>query len=219
MKKELFANEGEGWELFKQYARAIEEAKPKYFLYENNYRISKNIVEAITMILGVEPIMIDSALVSAQRRKRLYWTNIPDVHQPNDKGIVLKDVYMPDETLVRTDARIIKTAVKKQNYVQYAVNEKHLTSQAFRLYYLNGKAPTIARCRTESKCNILIDENDLSKYKIISPIEAERLQTLPDNYTDGVCCASPFERRAQSEGGELHADVHRRNPAVAERPL
>lgn len=203
VKKELFTNEGEGWELFKQYARAIEEAKPKYFLYENNYRISKNIVEAITAILGVEPIMIDSALVSAQRRKRLYWTNIPDVHQPNDKGIVLKDVYIPDETLVRTDARIIKTAVKKQNYVQYAVNEKHLTSQAFRLYYLNGKAPTIARCRTESKCNILIDENDLSKYKIISPIEAERLQTLPDNYTDGV----PKTRRFEAIGNGWTVDV------------
>lgn len=203
VKKELFANEGEGWELFKQYARAIEEAKPKYFLYENNYRISKNIVEAITAILGVEPIMIDSALVSAQRRKRLYWTNIPDVHQPNDKGLVLKDVYMPDETLVRTDARIIKTAVKKQNYVQYAVNEKHLTSQPFRLYYLNGKAPTIARCCTESKCNILIDENDLSKYKIISPIEAERLQTLPDNYTYGV----PKTRRFEAIGNGWTVDV------------
>ena len=79
VKKELYINEGEGWELFKQYARALEEAKPKYFLYENNYRISKNIVAAITSILGVEPIMIDSALVSAQRRKRLYWTNIPNV--------------------------------------------------------------------------------------------------------------------------------------------
>lgn len=203
VKKELFANEGEGWELFKQYARAIEEAKPKYFLYENNYRISKNIVEAITAMLGVEPIMIDSALVSAQRRKRLYWTNIPDVHQPNDKGIVLKDVYMPDETLVRTDARILKTAAKKQNYVQYAVNEKHLTSQAFRLYYLNGKAPTIARCRTESKCNILIDENDLSKYKIISPVEAERLQTLPDNYTAGV----PKTRRFEAIGNCWTVDV------------
>lgn len=151
VKKELFANEGEGWELFKQYARAIEEAKPK----------------------------------------------------PNDKGIVLKDVYMPDETLVRTDERIIKTAVKKQNYVQYAVNEKHLTSQPFRLYYLNGKAPTIARCCTESKCKILIDENDLSKYKIISPIEAERLQTLPDNYTDGV----PKTRRFEAIGNGWTVDV------------
>lgn len=202
-KKELFINEGMGWELFKQYARALEEAKPRYFLYENNYRISQNIVEAITEMLGVQPIMIDSALVSAQRRKRLYWTNIPDVKQPQDRGLVLRDVFEPDESLVRTDERILATAVRKQNYVQYAVNDKHSTSQAFRLYYLDGKSPTIARCRTESKCNILIDETDLSTFKIISPVEAERLQTLPDNYTEGV----PKTRRFESIGNGWTVDV------------
>ena len=193
VKKELYINEGEGWDLFKEYARAIEEVQPKYFLYENNYRISKNIVTAITSILGVDPILIDSSLVSAQRRKRLYWTNIPDVTLPEDKGITLKDIYIPDKSLIRRDERILSTAVKKNNYIQYAVNDKHLTSQAFRLYYLTGKSPTIARCRTESKCNMLIDENDLSVYKIISPVEAERLQTLPDNYTEGVAKTRRFE--------------------------
>lgn len=203
VKKELFINEGEGWELFKQYARALEEAKPKYFLYENNYRISQNIVEAITSFLGVQPIMIDSALVSAQRRKRLYWTNIPNIQQPEDKGILLKDIFIPDDSLVRTDERILNTAVMKKKYVQYAVNEKHSTSQAFRLYYLDGKSPTIARCRTESKCNILIDEADLSTFKIISPVEAERLQTLPDNYTEGV----PKTRRFEAIGNGWTVDV------------
>lgn len=203
VKKELFINEGEGWELFKQYVRIIEEVKPKYFLYENNYRISKNIIDEITTILGVKPIMIDSSLVSAQRRKRLYWTNIPNVTQPKDKGVLLKDIYVPDPNLVKRDERIVKTAVKKRNYIQYATNEKHLTSQAFRLYYLNGKSPTIARCRTESKCNILIDENDISTYKIISPLEAERLQTLPDNYTDCV----PKTRRFEAIGNGWTVDV------------
>lgn len=203
VKKERFINEGEGWELFKQYARAIKEVNPRYFLYENNYRISKNIVEAITDILGVQPILIDSSLVSAQRRKRYYWTNIPNVKQPKDKGILLKDVYIPDESLIRTDERIINTAVMKRNYVQYSVNDRHSTSQAFRLYYLDGKSPTIPRTRTDSKCNILIDKNDLSKYKIISPIEAERLQTLPDNYTDCV----PKTRRFEAIGNGWTVDV------------
>lgn len=203
VKKELFINEGEGWELFKQYVRLLEEVQPKYFLYENNYRISKNIIDEITAILGVEPIMIDSSLVSAQRRKRLYWTNIPNVSQPEDKGILLKDVYVPDPSLIKRDERILKTAIKKRNYIQYAANEKHLTSQAFRLYYLTGKSPTIARCRTESKCNILINENDLSTYKIISPIEAERLQTLPDNYTEGF----PKTRRFEVIGNGWTVDV------------
>lgn len=203
IKKEKYINEGIGWELFKHYARALEECKPRYFLYENNYRISKNIVDAISDILGVSPIMIDSALVSAQRRKRLYWTNIPNVTQPNDRGLLLKDIYIPDETLIRTDKRIKDTAVRKTNYVQYAVNAKNTTSQAFRLYYLNGKAPTIARCRTESKTNILVDDNDICTYKIISPIEAERLQTLPDNYTEGV----PKTRRFEAIGNGWTVDV------------
>lgn len=213
-KKELFINEGIGWELFKQYARAKEEVKPKYFLYENNYRISQNIVDAITSILGVEPIMIDSALVSAQRRKRLYWTNIPNVKQPEDRNLCLRDIFVQDEALVRHDDRIPKTAIRKRNYVQYSVNDKHLTSQAFRLYYLDGKSPTIARCRTESKCNILIDDNDLSTYKIISPIEAERLQTLPDNYTEGVPKTRRFEALGNGWTVDVIAHIFRQIPEV-----
>ena len=203
IKKERFINEGMGWELFKQYCRALEEARPKYFLYENNYRMPENIKENITECLGVNPIMIDSALVSAQRRKRLYWTNIPNVTQPQDKGVLLRDIYLHDEKLVKQDDRILKTGVCKKNYVQYAVNDNHSTSQQFRLYYLDGKSPTIPRCRTESKCNILLDKNDLSKYKIISPIETERLQTLPDNYTDGV----PKTRRFEAIGNGWTVDV------------
>ncbi len=202
-KKELFINEGIGWELFKQYARALEEAKPKFFLYENNYRISQNIVEAITSILGVEPIMINSALVSAQNRKRLYWTNIPNVQQPQDKGLLLKDIYIPDEKLVRRDERILKHAVATENYIKYDLTGKGHFSQQDRLYRLNSKSPTIARCRTETKTNMLIDPDDWAKYKIISPVEAERLQTLPDNYTDCV----PKTRRFEAIGNGWTVDV------------
>lgn len=76
-----------GWKLFERYLEAKKIAQPKYFLYENNYGIAQEIQDAISEKLGVEPIMIDSALVSAQRRKRLYWTNIPGVQQPEDKGM------------------------------------------------------------------------------------------------------------------------------------
>ncbi len=194
VQKENHINTGEGWKLFMKYVNALNIIKPKFFLYENNYRIPQEIQDAITNNLKVKPIMIDSALVSAQRRKRLYWTNIPNVKLPKDKGILIKDILVSDDALIRVDKRILQTAQKKKNYIQYSVNDKHLTSQAFRLYYLDGKAPTQARCRTESKCNILIDENDISKYKIISPLECERLQTLPDNYTDvGISKTARFE--------------------------
>lgn len=83
---------GIGFDLFMQYVRALREAKPKYFLYENNFSISQEIKEEISKQLGVEPIMINSALVSGQSRKRCYWTNIPNVTIPEDKGIMCYDV-------------------------------------------------------------------------------------------------------------------------------
>lgn len=64
---------GMGWELFCQYVRAIKEAKPKFFIYENNKSMSKTIRESITKTFGFEPVCINSALVSAQNRQRLYW--------------------------------------------------------------------------------------------------------------------------------------------------
>lgn len=84
--------EGVGWELFKNYLIAMEKYKPDYFLYENNKSMSQAIRAQITRELGVEPIMINSALVSAQNRQRLYWTNIPGVDQPEDRGIMLRDI-------------------------------------------------------------------------------------------------------------------------------
>ena len=77
--------------LFFEYVRLVNELKPKYFLLEN-VKMKQESKDIITKYMGVEPIEINSALVSAQTRKRLYWTNIPNVGQPKDKGIVLKDI-------------------------------------------------------------------------------------------------------------------------------
>lgn len=84
--------DGMGGKLFMEYVRALRESGCKYFLYENNNSIHQNIKDFISEQLGVKPIMINSALVSAQQRKRCYWTNIPNVSQPADKGILLKDI-------------------------------------------------------------------------------------------------------------------------------
>ena len=83
---------GIGWELFHNYLIALEKYKPDFFLYENNKSISVAIREQITKELSVEPIEINSALVGAQNRQRLYWTNIPGVGQPKDKSILLRDI-------------------------------------------------------------------------------------------------------------------------------
>lgn len=92
---------GMGWELFSQYVRALREAEPRYFLYENNKSMSAAIRSSITETFGFEPILINSALVSAQNRQRLYWCGVrqndgtykrADAIQPEDRGIVLKDI-------------------------------------------------------------------------------------------------------------------------------
>ena len=92
---------GIGWELFSQYVRALREMKPEYFVYENNYSMADAIRESITETFGFEPVMIDSALLSGQSRKRLYWVGKKNqdgeyericVPEPKDKGILLKDI-------------------------------------------------------------------------------------------------------------------------------
>lgn len=85
--------------LFWEQVRAIKEINPRYFLVENNYRMPKKDEAIITETLGVEPIHINSAKVSAQNRDRLYWTNIPNVSQPDDKGLVLADILEAEVNL------------------------------------------------------------------------------------------------------------------------
>lgn len=77
--------------LFFEFVRLLRELKPKYFLLEN-VKMKKEYQNVISDYMGAEPIEINSALLSAQNRKRLYWTNIPDVKQPKDKGVLLKDI-------------------------------------------------------------------------------------------------------------------------------
>lgn len=91
---------GLGWDLFSQYFKALQDAEPQYFIYENNASMSKEIKKAISRAFGFDPIEIDSSLVSAQSRKRLYWAGIrrgggwckADVSQPLEKGITMADV-------------------------------------------------------------------------------------------------------------------------------
>lgn len=85
--------------LFFEFVRLLNECKPKYFLLEN-VKMKKEYQDVITSYLGVEPIEINSALVSAQNRRRLYWTNIPNITQPDDKGIMLKDILLDEENQI-----------------------------------------------------------------------------------------------------------------------
>lgn len=195
--------DGEGFKLFMQYVRALNEAQPKYFLYENNYSIHQNIKDEISRQLGVQPIMINSALVSAQQRKRCYWTNIPDVAQPADKGIMLNDIIDPSAvgwnkksycmtanyagaTLRNTLERHQRTMVA----VPVRIGDIGSSSQGQRVYSVYGKSVCLSaqpggQGGGTGLYKIELPDGDYVIRKL-TPIEAERLQTLPDNYTEGV---------------------------------
>ena len=84
--------DGMGWKLFMRFVEAVRQIKPRFFLLENVASMPGNIKAFISDELGCEPVLINSALVSAQSRRRLYWTNITGITQPEDKGILLKDI-------------------------------------------------------------------------------------------------------------------------------
>ena len=172
---------GLGWELFSQYVKAIKNVKPKYFLYENNYSISKAIKNKITEELEIEPIYINSNLVSAQNRKRLYWTNIPNVIQPEDRGFVLSDIldtdykYLQQFKVKKTPSRI-RMWNEGKGRINGALCCDNITHK--------DKSGTVTSKQDRNYNAGLIEFEDFCRYLTIH--EQERLQTLPTGYTDGV---------------------------------
>ena len=258
--------------LFFEYVACIRRFKPRYFLLEN-VRMKKEFLDVITEYMGVEPICINSNLVSAQNRVRYYWTNIPNVTQPDDLGILLKDIIHegnPNDALSNRWTDWWKQNAEFQLQKQYstftaekagtmtarqyaswngnfwfeALNkyivpfDKTLQildrevqrgkvgyfrsdSQANRVYYIHDKAITLCGdagggaakmgqylfgClspdRIEKRQNGQRFSDGQKFYTVtaqdrhgvlaegyirkLSPVECERLQTLPDNYTAGV---------------------------------
>ena len=133
---------GMGWELFSQYVRALHEAKPRFFLYENNKSMSAAIRASITETFGFEPILINSALVSAQNRQRLYWCGIrqadgtykkADIQQPADRGILLKDILETNAVTwlekTRCQGAIIENTLEKHQHTMVAEPVQPLTEK------------------------------------------------------------------------------------------
>ncbi len=156
--------EGLGWELFKNYLIALEKFKPDFFLYENNKSMAPAIRAQITRELGVEPILINSALVSAQNRQRLYWTNIPGVEQPEDLGILLRDILESGVcwrekayTLLAAHQRSVPNAIARNGKfpfngaaepvrigtIESDAKNADFDSQQYRVYSPDGKSVTL----------------------------------------------------------------------------
>ena len=193
--------DGERSSLFFEFVRLYQELKPKYFILEN-VKMKKNSEAIITHCLGVQPIEINSSLFSAQNRKRLYWTNIPLDDLPKDKGIKLKDIL--ENGIVDRDKShcIDANYFKGGNLKSYF--EKHRRQLVFsndglchvgeadingydllkRVYHPEGKAPTLNSMGGGNRePKVLVEQ---LKWRKLTPLECERLQTVPDNYTQGV---------------------------------
>ena len=188
--------------LFFEFVRIKNETNPTFFLFEN-VRMKQEWQDIISEHLGVKPIMINSALVSAQNRERLYWTNIPCISQPEDKQIFIRDIlecqnkipviknrgaltYKPKKSTC-LDANYFKGV---DNHGQRTgcieVGKADLNGHDFlkRIYSPEGKSPTLtAVCGGNQERKIAVDS---SHWRKLTPVECERLQTLPDNYTSGI---------------------------------
>lgn len=235
-------SEGMGFKLFMEYVRALHESECRYFLYENNHSIHQNIKDEISKHLGVEPIVINSALVSGQHRKRCYWTNIPNVTQPVDKGILLQDVLENGiswqnkshcvtasyqgaafhNTLEQKQRTMVDIPVETVNGKSHTIPATYYNAgtnlfpvykaeksrqkiavpirigqigkggRVQRIYSVRGKSVTMTvndggmGAKTELyNIDLGLPDGDYVIRKL-TPVEAERLQTLPDNYTAGI---------------------------------
>jgi DNA-cytosine methyltransferase len=226
--------------LFWEYVRILKEVKPKYFVLENVNSMPKEAKAIITEALGVEPIMINASLVSAQNRKRLFWTNIPNVTLPEDRNILLKDIleenvdfkYCISSNQAHATITENKSSPMTQamgmggGHVPYISKEPirigkfNSGGQGDRIYSPEGKSvglsalgggrgaktglyaiPVALRNRGEGKkpeyngtdkansmttvqTDSMVQENSIIRK--LTPIECERLQSLPDNYTEGI---------------------------------
>ena len=177
-KKDRKGLDGDRSSLFWEYVRLKNECKPTYFLFENVASMPKEAKETITKALGVEPTLFNASLVSAQSRKRLFWTNIPFT-LPTDRGIVLKDILEPNiPTTQREMTRITRKGTPKGTELSQIGYVGNTNSQGNRVYSSQNKSVCLS-----SKSAGLYDIGGIRK---LTPIECERLQGLPDNYTEGI---------------------------------
>jgi DNA (cytosine-5)-methyltransferase 3A len=162
--------------LFFEFVRIKNELNPKYFLLEN-VKMKKEYQDAISDYLGVEYIQINSSLLSAQNRKRLYWTNIPNIKQPEDKHIILKDII--------------------GDYDGIWVFPRGYNKGGLQSY--KGKAPTI----TTSSWNVNFFIYKNGEKTQFTPEVCEQLQTLPTGYTSLL----PKTKRIKAIGNGWTIDV------------
>lgn len=181
--------------LFFEFCKILEYYNPKWFIFENVASMNVKDKEIITSRLKVEPIIINSSLVSAQQRKRLYWTNIEGIQQPQDKGFVLRDFLEWNAegsskayTLTATYGNSVPSDMLKYKRTQVfepiSVGSINDTAAHAKVYSIQGKSVSLnANGANAGLYKIDLPDGDYYIRKL-TPLECERLQTIPDNYTE-----------------------------------
>lgn len=167
--------QGVGWNLFKQYILALKIVKPKFFIYENNASISKSIKIQITNLLGVKPILINSALVSAQNRRRLYWVGMLNevkyeqipLNLPTDRFI-----YLPE---------ILEKSHKWKPCGEWVRGRFGGRSKLENLKTIESLKAACCTTRKTHPQNYICNK-EKTQYFTLSLNEYKRLQTIPDWY-------------------------------------
>lgn len=174
--------------LFFEFVRAKEESKPKWFLFENVASMNEESKQIISDLLGCQPILIDSAYFSAQERPRLYWTNIPVV-PPTHKSLAVLNT-------------ITETVVDKKYFYDYPLINVDLSKQVCATMVHNNHEMHKRVFNPEFKCHTLTavcggnQQKKIycnGKARKLTPLEYERLQTLPDNYTQGLSDSARYK--------------------------
>lgn len=192
--------------LFFEFVRLKNELQPKYFLLENVV-MKQEFQDVITEYLGVEPIKINSNLVSAQTRERLYWTNIPNINQPEDLGITLNDIL---EDIGVNGEVFDRTKLNKATILGRRLNEQGKRDDYNKSIPISQCLEVRASNRDKSNCiTTVAKDNVLTTMPIGRHVDAFkkklpfryytikeycRLQTVPDDYFDGVASENQIRK-------------------------
>lgn len=177
------AGNGKGFDgesgLFWEFVRVLKEVKPKYFLLENVV-MKREWQDIITEALGVEPIKINSSLVSAGHRKRLYWTNIPNIEQPKDKGVIIDDIITTEEGVDSDVWLKAKNTYLVYKKIDFTGCPKIAAIDIYnKRYKTDNKVPTLTLPHHNS---LRLWQN--GRIRKFTANELEAIQTVPKDYTD-----------------------------------
>ena len=191
------------------------------FILEN-VKMKQEFQGIINQYLNVEPISINSCLLSAQNRRRLYWTNIEGVTIPEDKGIMMKDIV--HESLDGLSAEDLKEYIVPLTETFIILNKKDQEgkvgyfgkdSQANRVYYINGKGITLTGEAGGGAAKMgqylfgSVNQGNIEGYiRKLTPVECERLQTVPDGYTNVDGVSEPQRYKMLGNGWTVDVIVH-----------